>query len=358
MGHDAQILAAQIIPDRLYDYTPCFEYVAPILQSADLAIANLEVTLPGTPPYQGYPQFRSPDDLALALRSAGFDMLFTANNHSNDAGPNGLVQTLNTLDDYGFYHSGTFRSPEERRMYYPLIVYKNNFKLAFLNYTYGTNGIPTKPPAVVNLIDEEQIEADIGSARALQPDMIIAIMHWGEEYQRTESRKQRALAGKMFSWGVDLIVGAHPHVVQPIRSFEYEEPNGETRKKLVAYSLGNFISNQRRKNTDGGIMLKVDLKKSEDAFRAEIEDFHYIPVWRHIEKPAGRNRVFRVLPIAVFEQTDSATAMLNRGDLSSMKQYGTDLRSHLSGSGAYEYTLDALESGWDALELFFETEKK
>ena len=121
MQHQPQIKAAEIIPNKSYDYESCFKYVSPIIKSADLAIGNLEVTLPGTPPYQGYPQFRSPDDLAKGLRFTGFDMMVTANNHSNDAGKTGVIHTIETLKNYGFYQTGTFKSQEERDLFLSLI---------------------------------------------------------------------------------------------------------------------------------------------------------------------------------------------------------------------------------------------
>ena len=159
MGHGPQIESAAIETNKLYDYSPCFQYIAPLLAQADLAIGNLELTLPGKPPYTGYPTFKSPDELPLALRAAGFDLLVTANNHSNDGGLIGLQNTIKTIEKNGFYQTGTFIDSAHREALYPLIVYKGNFKLAFLNYTYGTNGIPTPKPAVVNLIDEKAIKA-------------------------------------------------------------------------------------------------------------------------------------------------------------------------------------------------------
>ena len=326
MGHESQIRSAEVEKDRLYDYFPCFEYVAPILKKADLAIGNLELTLPGKPPYTGYPMFKSPEDLALALRHAGFDLLVTANNHSNDAGLNGLLNTLNTLGNYGFYYTGTFRSAAEREAFYPLIVYKNNFKLAFLNYTYGTNGLPTKSPSVVNLINEEIIAADIAVAKQLTPDFIIVIMHWGDEYQIKENAEQRKLAGKLIAWGADLVIGAHPHVVQPVREEQAGEGTGRT--AWTAYSLGNFISGQRKPNTDGGMMLEVELLKELHTGHTSVNDIAFIPTWVWIES-AGSKKTYRILPVSAFEQ-ESALPRLPATDLTALKRHGAALRKHLS----------------------------
>lgn len=330
MGHDSQIASAEIEKDLLYDYSPCFEFVEPILKEADLAIGNLEVTLPGKPPYKGYPRFRSPDDLALALRYAGFDMLVTANNHSNDAGKEGVLNTIVTLDEYNFYHTGTFPNQQLRKAYYPLLVYKNGFRLVFLNYTYGTNGLPTVPPTIVNLIDEAQIEADMSIARQLQGDAIIVMMHWGKEYHLDESKEQQALAKKLQDWGADLVIGAHPHVVQPIKNGTRALSNGKSKNTLVAYSLGNFISGQRRANTDGGLMLEVELTKDRTSQEVHINDHSYIPVWRYIEKEKGGKTTYRLLPISAFEQDAGDIIKMSAENRAAMKRFAKTTRANLN----------------------------
>ncbi|HRJ13850.1 MAG TPA: CapA family protein [Saprospiraceae bacterium] len=329
MGHETQIRAAEVEKDKLYDYTPCFEYVAPILKQADLAIGNLELTLPGKPPYTGYPMFKSPEELALALRHAGFDLLVTSNNHSNDGGLNGVINTLNTLDNYNFYHTGTFRDSLERNDFYPLIVYKNDFRLAFLNYTYGTNGLITKPPSVVNLIDEQLIAADMETARQMAPDFIIVIMHWGDEYQIIENKTQRDLAAKLIGWGADLVIGAHPHVVQPVRQETAAGADSTGRKVWTAYSLGNYISGQRKINTDGGMMLEVELQKTLPAGPTALTDIAFIPTWVWIQTLPTGKRHYRILPVAAFEQENNALPKLSETDRALLKRHGAALRKHL-----------------------------
>lgn len=337
MGHDSQIASAEVVKDSMYDYTPCFEWVRPILQDADLAIGNLELTLPGKPPYKGYPRFRSPDDLALALRHAGFDVLVTSNNHSNDGGKMGVINTILTLDDYFFYHTGTFQNQQIRDAYYPLIVYKGPFKLAFLNYTYGTNGLRTVAPTIVNEIDEEQIEADMEEAKALEPDAIIVLMHWGQEYQLTESRTQRKLAEKIFDWGADLIIGAHPHVIQPIKTQALPK---DTRKTgLVAYSLGNFISGQRKTNTDGGLIVEVTLKKDLSNGSTFLDSHNYIPVWRYIEKGEDKQTTYRLIPISAFEQDPAYKAKIPADSWKAMSDFARRMRAHLGKYNSSERKL-------------------
>lgn len=344
MGHGSQISSAQVIKDSLYDYEPCFELISPILERADLAIGNLEVTLPGKPPYKGYPQFRSPNDLALALRASGFDLLVTANNHSNDSGKSGVVNTIKTLDDYGFYYTGTFENAAQKNAFYPLIVYRNNFKIAFLNYTYGTNGIPTRSPTIVNMIEEAKIKKDIAEAKSLRPDFIITVMHWGNEYQLVENREQDRLADSIFHWGSDLIIGAHPHVVQPVKEFIQKKPDGSLEKKVIAFSLGNFISGQRKTNTDGGLMFEVEIEKAHLGAKATIRKHNYIPVWRYIQKE-GKQSTFKVVPIAAYENGNEELLKMSAADKVKMKGFAKTTRTHLAryNSSERKVTLEEIK---------------
>ncbi len=302
MGHGPQIAAATLEKDKLFDYTPCFQYIAPLLQEADLAVGNLELTLPGKPPYTGYPTFRSPDGLALALRRAGFDLLVTANNHSNDSGLNGLLKTIQTVQGYGFYQTGTFADTLNRQALYPLIVYKDPFKLAFLNYTYGTNGIPTPKPAIVNLIDEKTMQEDLRVARKMQADFVIVVVHWGNEYQLAESPQQMDLAKKLFEWGADLVVGAHPHVIQPVKEVAYKRPGQDSTLGLVAFSLGNFISAQKQAHTDMGLVFEATLEKRLADQTTYIADHAYTPVFRYIHRDSTGKSQYYVIPARALEE--------------------------------------------------------
>lgn len=325
MVHAAQLKAAQNPADtNTYSFHKSFEYVRPLLQSADLAIGNLELTMPGELPYQGYPLFRCPEELSAALRVAGFDLLMTANNHCNDSAAPGVLNTIEVLNETGFYHTGTFQSREEKEAYYPLIVYKKGFKLAFLNYTYDTNGIPTRVPSMVNEIDSVAISEDMRTAREMQPDAIIVMMHWGSEYHLTENKAQEKLTRQLLSEGADLIVGAHPHVVQPAKWLK----NTTTGKPaLVAYSLGNFISGQMKPHTDGGILLEVELLKK--AGHTTLEEAAFAPLWRHIEYPPAGKRVYRVLPIAAFEHEAFANIRFTEADRAAMQRYAQQTRSRV-----------------------------
>jgi poly-gamma-glutamate synthesis protein (capsule biosynthesis protein) len=300
MGHSTQIKAA-LLPDGTYDYHHCFKYVAPILKQADLAIGNLEFTLPGKPPYSGYPQFRSPDAVAVALKEAGFDMMVTANNHSNDAGKTGVENTIHTLRKLGFHQTGTFLDSMDRSVNYPLFIQHGNFKLAFLNYTYGTNGIPTKFPVIVNQLDEKQMAADMEKARDSNPDAIIVMVHWGNEYQLVETSYQRQLAQKLFLWGAKIVIGSHPHVVQSIEQLSQTDSLRKGEVTVVAYSLGNFISGQIKTYTDIGAMVEVELEKELPFGSTCITRTQYIPVFRYVHR-APTSVKYYTLPATLFSE--------------------------------------------------------
>jgi len=291
MQHDSQIRAA-LTDSGTYDYIPSFQYVKPIIEMADIAFANLEVTLAG-PPYKGYPQFSAPDQLAVGLKDAGFDVLVTANNHSLDRRRKGLERTIDVLDSLEVLHAGTYKDSASRTQSYPLLIETKGFRLSLLNYTYGTNGIPVTPPNVVNLIDTLQIKKDLLFAKGQQSDLIIVFMHWGDEYADMPNQSQKALAEFCFRNGASLLVGAHPHVLQPM----YWEKD---RNKLVAYSLGNFVSGQQSRYRDGGAVLQVELEKikSDFASQTRIDSVAYELIWvyRNSESP----KKYFILPVKEF----------------------------------------------------------
>lgn len=271
MQHQGQIDAARTT--RGFDYSDCFKYVKEEISKADIAIGNLEVTLGGKP-YAGYPTFSAPDEYLAAIKDAGFDVLTTANNHCLDRGKKGLERTLLMLDSLNLSHAGTYVNATARVHNYPLLIEQNGFRIALLSYTYGTNGIKVTAPNVVNYIDREQISADIDSARLKRPDAIIACMHWGNEYQSLPSPEQASLADWLIEHGVTHIIGCHPHVVQPL---ELRTDSLRDVQHVVAYSLGNFISNMTGRRTDGGLVFKLELTK--DTARTYVSDCGYSLVW-------------------------------------------------------------------------------
>ena len=258
MQHKAQLDAA-LQSDGTYDYSGCFTQVSPEIEAADIAVCNFETTLGGAP-YSGYPQFCSPDAYAEAVRDAGFDIFLTANNHCMDTRTRGLIRTLDVLDSLGIKHLGTYRSQTERDSVYPYIIKHGTIRIALLNYTYDTNGIPVAKPCIVNYIDTTVIKKDIIRAKELNADCIIACMHWGTEYMTEPDKDQKKLEDWLYAHGVDHIIGSHPHVVQPVRTL----PDYRNRpiRHLTVWSLGNYISNMSAPNTDHGLAVTLHLQKT------------------------------------------------------------------------------------------------
>jgi len=322
MGHDSQINAAAIPGTGTYDYREVFMHVKPLIDSSDFSASNLEVTLAG-PPYKGYPQFSSPSALAAACTEAGIDCLFTANNHSADRGKSGIISTLDRLDSIGIPHTGTFRNKTSRDTLQPLVVNRNGISVAFLNYTYGTNGITVPPPVIVNMLDKEKITEDIMKAKELKPDVLILALHWGTEYDTIPSENQILLANYFFYKGVDIIIGSHPHVIQKMI---WQKDNPVFKNKAVTYSLGNFISNQRKPGTDGGSMVKIELTKTDSS--VVISDAGYYLTWVYTPVENGRMR-FYILPCAGFE--NKPEFFTDKNDYLRMMKFIKSARSLLSG---------------------------
>jgi poly-gamma-glutamate synthesis protein (capsule biosynthesis protein) len=296
MQHDTQIAAAFDPVTGKHDYSDCFQYVKPVLEAPDLTIGNLELTLGGSP-YKGYPNFSAPDELITTLKAAGIDVLVTANNHSLDRGRKGVERTIAVLDTFAIPHTGTFIDSVERAKTYPLVIEKKGFRLSLLNYTYGTNGLKVTKPNVVNYIDTAQISKDIEVARGQSPDVVIVFLHWGDEYQSLPNKAQQMVARHCFNKGVQLVIGAHPHVLQPAQW--NKEDN-----QLVIYSLGNFVSGQRPRYRNGGGMLHVELTKetTDSSSTTTISKAQYELQYIHRD---SRRKKFFILPVADFEHDES-----------------------------------------------------
>ena len=324
MGHDSQINAAYQEKTNSYDYSFYFKHLEAIMSKADFTIANLEVTL-GMKPYKGYPQFSSPPALAAALKSAGVDVLVTANNHSADRGKAGIIKTIDVLDSLEIPHTGTYKSSDDRSKNSPLILEKNGLRVALINYTYGTNGLPVPPPTIVDRINLKEIAKGIKKAQKSYVDQIIVFTHWGLEYQSNPSEKQVDLYKFCIDNGADIVIGSHPHVVQRIEKHK---------DSFIAYSLGNFVSNQRKPKTDGGLMVNMTLSKSNKT--TWVSDASYTLTWVYTPNEKGR-KTFYILPAAKFENNMDFFPSLQ--DYETMKSFIRDSRALLDEQniGVKEY---------------------
>lgn len=283
MSHDLQISTAYSSECDCWDYKFCFEKVKPYLESTDITIGNLETTLPGDRKlFSGYPQFGTPDELIDALIWSGFNFLTLANNHSVDKGLSGIKRTRMIVEKKGIIPLGTFYSIEHYEKNFVTFYKKNQIVFAFLNFTYGTNGIPVPYPTVINQIELEELRNQIEFAKKQSPDVIILLLHYGKEYQTIPNPYQKLIVNLALKEGVDIVLGGHPHVLQPFEKIKLKDKYGIEKERLIVWSLGNFVSNQLKENTDGGMIFQFKIKKEDQ--KIEIFDLDYIPVYVNFNK--------------------------------------------------------------------------
>lgn len=291
MCHTTNFNAAYDSKTKSYDFTPVFKNVAKYISKADIAIGNLETTFAGEDRgYTGYPTFNSPESLGEALKNIGIDVLSTANNHSLDKGYTGVVSTLDSLDRIGIDHVGTARSKEEQNRI--LVKNVNGIKIAFLSFTYGTNGIPVPvgKEYSVNLIEKKFILDQINLAKEKDVDIICASMHWGVEYVQKQNKEQEDLANYLFKNGVDIIIGNHAHVVEPMEKRKVTLEDGTEKEVFVVYALGNFISGQTIEHTKSTAILDMQIIKSGRTGEIFIDSVDYIPVYCYDRGGSSKNR--------------------------------------------------------------------
>lgn len=285
-----------------YDYVRVMGGARTAVSAADYAVVNLETTLNGGPPYSGYPMFNSPDDMARGLKELGFDLCLTANNHCLDTRYAGLCRTLDVLDEVGLAHVGTSRTQEEADSSI-VLADVGGISVAFLGYTYGTNGmpLPQDAPYCVNLFntdymttlrtpDLDRLSADLTKAEALEPDLIAVMIHWGVEYQTTQNSYQDELADYLFEHGADIILGGHSHVPQPMQL----RTLADGRQGFVCYSLGNFISSQNDRYTDTTAVLTLELTRDNETGETQVTGYTYDPMLM-LDREAGASPRFELL---------------------------------------------------------------
>ena len=265
---------------KAYDFSPMFKNITKYVENATIAVGNLETSLGGKERgFSGYPAFNSPDELAFDLKEMGIDILTTGNNHSLDTGYAGLTRTLDVLDGYGISHTGTARSLEEQNTL--LIKDLNGIKTAFLNYTYGTNGIPLPKGKeyCVNLIDKEFMKSQIEKAKEEGAELICVSMHWGAEYRLKPTAEQEELAEFLIKNGADVILGNHSHVPEPMEMKRVTLDDGTEREGFVIYSMGNFFSAQTQNYTRDTLIVNVEIRKNGESGKITIDKATYTPVY-------------------------------------------------------------------------------
>ena len=328
--HDTVYNAAKT--ESGYDFTNHFIDISEKLEDSDFRVINLEVPTAGNKDfsYSNYPAFNCPEQILTTLRDTlKIDLITNATNHSLDKGYKGLLNTIDNIEEAGIAHIGTYKDEESSNEIF-MHELDNGIKIAFLNYTYGTNGIPlpSSNPYAVNLIDPISIKEDSDRAKELGADFIILKLHWGTEYMENESgynqnidnldtNSQRGLAKYVFeNTDVNLIVGDHPHVVQNIEEMIVNK-DGTEKKGVVIYSLGNFISDQRDLLKCSGIIAKVNLNINKtNPAETKVESIEYTPVYVD-RNPGSNTKKYRVVDI------NKAIADFEKGqdDLISQNEY-------------------------------------
>ncbi|HAO09649.1 MAG TPA: capsular biosynthesis protein [Planktothrix sp. UBA8407] len=329
MMHGAQIKSGYNPTTKTYNYDNFFKEVKGILSSGDWVIGNLETTLAGPETgYTGYPLFNAPDPLADGIKKAGFNIISTTNNHSLDRGEKGVLKTLENVQKRGLISVGTAASAEAANQI--AIVKKNNISMAILGYSYGTNGIPIPQGKdyLVSLIEPKKIIQDITKARSSGVDIVTVILHFGSEYQRQPNTEQKTLVKQLVNAGADIILGSHPHVVQPYQIFEQTGKLGKPKKAVVIYSMGNFISNQREKYRDLGVIFKVNIVKHFPDQTIEIKDIQTVPTWVHRYWQNGKYQ-FRILPIQQVLKSRQ-DPLLSEGDYQQLEIDLNNMNRHLN----------------------------
>lgn len=353
-------------PDGSYDFTSVFQYLTEYTSSLDYAVANLETTLCGERngyAYDGYPLFNCPDEIVDGIKNAGFDMLLTANNHCYDTKLVGFLRTLEIIRGKGLETLGTYASADETKW---TIVEINGIKIGMLCYTWAfgvtEDGRPSmngnqsiEKAGLCNYFytknlpafysEVEQYLAEMESAGV---EATILFIHWGQEYVLSANAEQRAIAQKMCDLGVDVIIGGHPHVIQPVELLESStDPNHKT---VCLYSTGNAVSNQRQgklnsiktAHTEDGILFTVSFEKYSDG-TVYLASANAIPTWVNMHNNGNGKTEYNILPLDVnymsewstlFELGDSSTKAANDSYTRTMNIIGTGLEevaSYLTG---------------------------
>lgn len=270
-----------------YDFSSYFKYVKPLLDSCDISVANMEFPV-GAAPYSGYPAFSAPESLARETADAGVDLFLAANNHILDKGRPGLDSTFAVYDRLPVRYTGVWRDTTEERLTNPAIIDAAGFRVAFINFTYGLNGFSVPPQYVIGQMDSLYVKRAIERARNRGADYIIALPHWGVEYNLDYHPEQRRWKERLYRWGVDMIVATHPHVPQAV---EY------TDGRITAYSLGNFISNMSITYGQIEILLVATLVRRGDG---SIETLPPEVTWLWCGKGGLLEDNYTVVPIEDF----------------------------------------------------------
>lgn len=312
--------------DGSYSFDRMYERVSDEISSADIAYLNQETICGGTQlGLQSYPTFNSPYEILDSVAAAGFDWISTSSNHSMDVGEEGILSQLSHLEELPqLIQTGTNESADEAKEY--KVIEKNGVKIGLLSYTYGLNGfaLPDGKEYLVNLIDEDRIREDMKELNQIS-DVQVVSMHWGVEYQFEENEEQRALAQLLSDEGADVIIGTHPHVLQPMEVLKGEEGN----ETLVMYSLGNFVSAQDVNSRMLGGMAKWTLVYHPSDKSVSFKNICFEPTVMYFD-PSGTD--VQVYPLSEYTDDTGESHYLSAYGQDMSKQYFIDLVKEIMGN--------------------------
>jgi poly-gamma-glutamate synthesis protein (capsule biosynthesis protein) len=321
MCHGPQFEYARVVKDS-FDFSPVYRNVKKYLESSDFTFGNLETVTAGKESggYTGYPFFNTPASYLTALKDVGFDLLVTANNHSLDRSEEGILKTINEINSRNIKYVGTSTSQRDRDSIRIFDV--KGIKIAILAYSYGTNGnpIPKGKNYLINLIDYELIKKDIQSAKSNGAELVLVHFHFGEEYKREPVQFQKDVVNKTIELGADIIIGGHPHVLQPVNF--YKTNNAKLDTGFVAYSMGNFFSNQQDRYKYSGLILTINIKKDFSQNRFDITEVAYLPTWVF----KGNTTNGKEFVIMQSTNISDTTVNLTKSELMKMNQSFDDTR--------------------------------
>lgn len=328
MIDDAKVLASATGSQYPYEFGPWLSYIKGEMGNADFSVANVDGPTGGkdmrSSGYTGYPQFNTPEYILPAIKDTGVDMLTLANNHMLDTYYDGLMAEIENVEKAGFLHIGANRSQEEKDT--PYIHEINGIKVGFLNYTYSVNDIdrlvkglnPNAMKFGVNACKNSNVTNDARKLREAGADIIVCFMHWGTEYQTDTDANQAYLAKNLVAAGVDVIMGSHPHVVQKAEWLTGTNQFGEMQKTLCMYSVGNYLTDHVKTNTDGGVIFQFTIQeKGDHSFEVTAPCYLPVYVWKTGNEISGRN--YYVVNAAKYVSAGTRPNGMSDADYASMK---------------------------------------
>ena len=361
--------------DGTYDFGYIFPYITEYVTAADYAVANLETTLAGTAkPYQGNPMFNCPDELVDAAKNAGFDMLLTTSNHSYDSQQPGFERTIRTIREKGLANLGTMLSAEEPKY---VVQDINGIKIGMIAYTYEDSLGPGNPPALnynpmqaggydlINCFrhsDPDSLYNHLGPQMELMKadgaEAIVVYLHWGQEYKLEANASQKEIAQHLCDMGVDVIIGGHPHVVEPVELLE--SATDPSHRTVCLYSMGNAVSNQRQgllksittAHTEDGVLFSVTFSKYSDG-TVYLEDVELIPIWVRAVDASGNTVVRSSATIRRYEMLPLDE---NRRDQWA-EQFGIDDSTLIQCQDSWQRTMDIVGQGLSQSREYLKAEK-